>query len=136
MSREAQYLLAADALLTLHTAIVIFIVASLPLILLGGRLGWRWVANPWYRATHLVATGYVIAQAWLGEICPLTRWEMALRQKAGDTVYSGSFIARWLESLLYYTAPEWVFIAAYTVFGLAVLTSWIWVRPRRFRGQD
>ena len=34
--------------------------------------------------------------AWIGMICPLTTWEMALRAKAGDATYSGSFIAHWL----------------------------------------
>ena len=132
MSPESQYLLAADALLTLHTAIVIFIVVSVPLILLGGGRGWRWARNPWYRATHLLATGYVIVQAWLGEICPLTRWEMQLRRLAGEAGYDDSFISHWLGTLIYYDLPGWVFIVIYTLFGGAVIWSWIAVRPRTF----
>ena len=54
---------------------------------------------------------------------------MALREKAGVETYSGSFIQHWLQSLLYYSAPEWVFILVYTVFGALVLASWFLFRP-------
>ncbi|MBQ0721797.1 MAG: DUF2784 family protein, partial [Gammaproteobacteria bacterium] len=59
-------------------------------------------------------------------------WEMELRSKAGDVVYAGSFISHWLEKLLYFQAPDWVFIVCYTTFGLLVLLSWFWVRPFPF----
>ena len=36
----------------------------------------------------------VVAQAWLGRICPLTILENSLRAKAGGQTYDGSFIAR------------------------------------------
>jgi hypothetical protein len=56
-------------------------------------------------------------------------------------VYAGSFVAHWLESVLYYQAPGWVFAVAYTVFAALVLASWFWVPPRPFasfgkRGTD
>ena len=55
---------------------------------------------------------------------------MTLRRRAGDAVYGGSFIAHWLETLLYYQAPPWVFAVCYTAFGLLVVASWVMVRPR------
>ena len=75
-------------------------------------------------------------QAWLGRICPLTTWEMALRERAGEAAYRGAFIAHWLQSLLYHDAPMWVFALAYTLFALLVAASWVWVRPRPFGGAD
>jgi hypothetical protein len=57
---------------------------------------------------------------------------MALRTRAGDVAYSGTFISHWLESILYYQAPAWVFIVAYTTFGLMVVVSWFLIRPRHF----
>lgn len=45
--------------------------------------------------------------------------------------YSGSFIQHWLHAILFYSAPQWVFVVAYTAFALLVLASWYWVRPRR-----
>jgi hypothetical protein len=131
MQSETQYRIAADALLFLHVAFVAFVVIGLVLILAGGARGWRWVRNPWFRGLHVVAITFVVVQAWLGRICPLTNWEMALRVKAGDAVYRGAFIAHWLEELLYYNAPPWVFALLYTLFGAAVAASWYFVRPVR-----
>jgi hypothetical protein len=66
-------------------------------------------------------------------ICPLTIWEMSLRSKAGEVVYSGAFVANWVAELLYFQAPPWVFVVCYTFFGALVLSSWFVVRPRPFR---
>ena len=123
------YLLAADAVLLLHVLFVVFVVTGLILILAGKLLSWAWVRNWWFRVIHLAAIGVVVLQSWLGVICPLTKLEMYLRGKAGDTTYSGSFVAHWLESILYYQAPAWVFAACYTAFAAVVVLSWVWVRP-------
>lgn len=126
------YRLAADAILVLHLGFVVFVVLGLVLILAGGKLGWEWVRNRWFRIAHLAGIGVVVLQAWLGQICPLTIWEMSLREKAGETTYAGSFIQHWLHELLYYEAPMWVFAVCYTVFGLLVAASWYFIRPRPF----
>lgn len=124
------YVLAADLLLFSHVLFVAFVVVGLALILLGKPLEWAWVRNPWFRIAHLAAIGVVATQAWLELVCPLTTWEMALRERAGDVTYAGSFIAHWLESLLYFQAPAWAFTVCYTVFAAIVVASWFWVRPR------
>ena len=126
------YRLAGDLLLFGHVLFVAFVVFGLVVILIGKLLDWAWVRNPWYRSVHLSAIGIVVLQSWVGVICPLTAWEMALRERAGEVVYPGSFISHWLESLLYFHAPEWVFTICYTVFAALVVASWFWVRPRRF----
>ncbi len=118
----------ADAVLTLHVGVVLFVVVGLALILAGNRLGWRWVNAWWLRLTHLAAIGVVIAESWLGIVCPLTTLEMWLRAKAGAGTYGGSFIEHWLQRLLYYDAPPWVFVMAYSVFGLMVAAVW-WIWP-------
>lgn len=123
------YLLAADAVLLLHVLFVVFVVIGLLLILAGKLMSWGWVRNWWFRVIHLAAIGIVVLQSWLGVICPLTTLEMFLRGKAGDTTYAGSFVAHWLESILYYQAPAWVFAACYTAFAAVVVLSWVWVRP-------
>ena len=129
-SSSTFYLFAADALLFLHVLFVAFVVFGLILILIGKFRDWSWVRNAWFRLAHLAAIGVVVLHSWLGIICPLTIWEMALRQRAGDAGYSGTFIAHWLESLLYYQAPAWVFAVCYTAFGALVVVSWFSVRPR------
>lgn len=123
--------LLADALLTLHVGVVLFVVGLLPLILIGGVLGWRWVRNVSLRLTHLALMVFIAAQAWLGQLCPLTVWEQDLRRLAGQRGYRESFIEHWLSRLLYWEAPWWVFVAAYTGFALLVGAAWWWVRPRR-----
>lgn len=132
MEKDALYLIAADAILLVHALFVGFVILGLVLILIGKQCSWAWVRNPWFRYGHLAAIGYVVLQSWIGAICPLTLWEMALREKAGDAVYSGMFIAHWIESILYYRLPGWVFVIAYTIFGALVAAAWYWVRPRSF----
>ncbi|MCW8127706.1 DUF2784 domain-containing protein [Microbulbifer halophilus] len=132
MEPSELYLLAADAILAAHVLFVAFVVFGLLLILIGKLRAWRWVRNPWFRLAHLAAIAVVVLQSWFSVICPLTIWEMALRERAGGAVYSGSFIAHWLENILYYRAPEWVFVACYSLFGALVVVSWFWVRPRPF----
>jgi len=125
------YLIAADTILVTHALFVCFVVLGLILIFIGKWRSWRWVYRFWFRVTHLFAIAVVVLQSWLGMICPLTAWEMELRAMAGDQVYAGAFIAHWLEYLLYYRAPDWVFVIIYTAFAALVVASWYWVRPRR-----
>lgn len=129
---EQLYLLAADLLLVTHTLFVVFVVIGLAVVVVGKLLDWSWVRHPYFRIAHLAAIVVVVVQSWIGVICPLTQWEMALRERAGDTVYTGSFVANWLDKLLYYQAPAWVFVVCYTFFGALVVASWLWVRPRPF----
>jgi len=133
MDSSAWYLFAADAILILHSAFVAFIVGGLLLIFAGRVLDWPWVSNPWFRLAHLIGIAIVVLQSWLGIVCPMTSWEMALRAKAGDAIYAGSFVSHWLNVILYYQAPQWVFAVCYTLFGAIVALSWFWVRPRPFK---
>ena len=125
------YLLVADAILVLHALIVLFNVGALPLIWLGHFRRWSFVRNFSFRATHLFLIAFVVAQAVLGAICPLTTWEDALRAKGGvDPRYQGGFLAHWLHRLIFYDLSASFFVAAYTFFFALVLLTWIWVRPR------
>lgn len=132
MESSAFHLFAADLILLAHALFVAFVVLGLLLVLAGRLLCWSWVRNPWFRSAHFAAIGLVVLQSWLGAICPLTTWEMGLRERAGDAVYPGTFIAHWLETLLYYRAPGWIFVLCYTLFGALVLAAWFFVRPRPF----
>jgi len=133
MKFSTLYSLAADAILVTHVLFVVFVLAGLILIYVGKFLDWKWTLNPWLRITHIFAIGVVVLQSWIGVICPLTIWEMKLRALAGNNVYTGSFVSHWLSKLLYFQAPQWVFLASYTVFGILVLLSWFLVRPQPCR---
>ncbi len=104
----------ANAVLILHVGIVLFIIGGLVLTLAGGVLRWQWTRNFWFRALHLVGIAYVAMEAWLGIVCPLTTLEQWLRAQAGQTVYTGDFVAYWLRKFMFYEAEPWVFIAAYS----------------------
>jgi len=134
MSVTPPYQLFADAVLLVHFAFVVFVVGGLAFIFVGYLRDWRWAHSPWFRFTHLATIMVVVAQGWLGAECPLTTLEMWLRTKARETTYSGSFIEHWLQTLLYFEAPAWVFSLVYTLFGLIVLATW-WYVPPKFNGR-
>ncbi|MCY7304891.1 MAG: DUF2784 domain-containing protein [Rhodoferax sp.] len=125
------YRLLADAVLLLHLGVVVFVVAGLLLVLAGNWCGWNWVNRLWFRLLHLAAIAVVAAQAWFGVICPLTTLEMWLRHKGDSLTYQGGFVEHWMQRLLYYEAPTWVFTLAYTLFGLLVLLVWFYFPPTR-----
>jgi hypothetical protein len=132
MPPSAPFQLLANGVLILHFVIASFIVGGLVLIALGNARQWRWVNAAWFRVAHLLAIGVVVAEAWSGVFCPLTKLEMWLRAQAGAATYHGGFLEHWLQRLLYYDAPAWVFVLGYTLVGLAVLALW-WRFPPRFR---
>ena len=128
---ESFYALAADAILVVHFAFVIFVVGGQLCIIVGYFRNWEWVRNLVFRVCHLLAIAIVVSQAWLGRYCPLTIWESNLRLAAGQPAYEGTFVQELVSRLIYYDAPLWVFAIIYTLFGALVLASWIWVKPRK-----
>lgn len=139
MSDPLPYRLLADFVLALHAAIVVFVVGGLALVVAGNLRGWRWVNALAFRLAHLAAIALVVAEAWFDAVCPLTTLEMWLRAKAGTPVYAGSFVGHWLQRLLYYDAPAWVFTLCYTLFGALVVGAWRYFPPRlerRGRARD
>jgi Protein of Unknown function (DUF2784) len=117
----------ADAVLLLHLAIVLFNTLGLVLVWIGAALRWHWIRNFPLRLSQLLLMGYIALQAVVGQICPLTLLEDALRGTRDER----GFIARWAGDLLYWNAPPWVFVAGYVAwFGLMLLT-WYLVRPTR-----
>lgn len=123
----------ADIVLVAHALFVAFVVGAFVFTVIGGYRGWRWTRNLWFRSAHLAAIGVVVAQSWLEVVCPLTVLEMRLRARSGLASYEGSFIEHWLHRILYIDAPGWVFIVAYTAFGLFVVWTWVRFPPRRRR---
>ncbi len=125
--------LLADLVLVVHVGIVAFVVLGQLLFVLGGVLQWAWVRSLWVRLAHLLLLMFVIVQSWMGATCPLTIWEHLLRRQAGQTAYGESFIEHWLSRLIFFSAPAWVFVVAYSLFGVLVLLTWWWIPPRRFK---
>ncbi len=121
--------LLADLVVIIHALFVLFVVAGQALILMGWIISWCWTRNPVFRVAHLAAIGFVVAEAWFGMVCPLTTLEYELRNSAEQTAYEMSFIGYWLDRLLFYAAPEWVFTLVYTLFALVVVTTFVFYPP-------
>lgn len=133
MHETLPYQLLANTVLVLHVAIVLFVVGGLVLVVVGNRCSWRWVNSIWFRLAHLATIAVVVAGAWFGFVCPLTTLENWLRTKAQTTPYAGSFIEYWLQALLFWQGPPWIFTLVYTVFGLAVVATWRYFPPKGLR---
>lgn len=127
------YQLLADAVLALHVGLVVFVIGGFAAIVAGNLLGWGWANRLWWRAAHLAAIVIVAVEAWFGAACPVTILELRLRSLAGEPAYGESFVEHWLQRLLYYEAPAWVFVVAYSLFALAVVGAWWRWPPRRRR---
>ena len=131
MEKNFFYQLFADFILILHVLIVLFVVVGLILIIVGNVRKWGWVNRWWFRLLHLATILFVVLEAWLGVVCPLTTLEMWLRDKAGESTYQGSFIEHWSQQLLYWDFPGWVFLMLYTCFAVLVILTWIIYPPQR-----
>jgi hypothetical protein len=85
------YGLAADAVVLLHFAFVLFVIG-------GGFLAWRWRSLAW---VHLPCALWGVAIEFGGWICPLTPLENHLRWRAGEAGYLGDFVAHYVVPVLY-----------------------------------
>lgn len=125
------WLVAADLVTLIHAAYVAFVVIGLAAILIGWAAGWAWVRNRYFRIVHVAMILLVCCEALIGATCPLTIWENMLRVKGGESGYSRDFVGYWLDSLIFYQAPLWVFTTAYLTFGAVVVLAF-WLVPMRF----
>ena len=131
---QQTYMLLADATVIVHAAFVLFVVLGQVLILAGWAGRWRWTRAVGFRVSHLAAIAFVVLESWMGMTCPLTLLENDLRRRAGYGAYETGFIEHWLDRLIFYTAPAWVFILIYSLFGLVVLLTFL-AYPPRWRGR-
>ena len=125
------YSFLADMVALVHAAYILFVIVGQLLILVGWVAVWGWTRNMVFRLLHLLAIGFVVVEAWTGVVCPLTVLESRLRVMAGSLPYDAGFLSYWLNWLIYYTAPEWVFTLVYSVFALIVLITFVVYPPQR-----
>ncbi|MDH3714725.1 MAG: DUF2784 domain-containing protein [Gammaproteobacteria bacterium] len=111
------YALLADLLVLLHLLFILFVVA-------GGLLVLRLPSLAWLHLPCLLWGVFTIVS---GSICPLTPWEVEFRLAAGQAPYSGTFIAHYIEPIIY---PPGLTRAQQIVFGLlvALLNTAVYLR--------
>ena len=113
----------ADIAVVVHLAFVAFAV-------LGGLTVLRWPRMLWL---HLPALAWAAAIETFGWICPLTHLENALRIRAGEAAYEGSFVDRYLIPVLYPEALpvlRWPLVFALLAINVAVYWT-VWRRHAR-----
>jgi hypothetical protein len=115
-----------QAVLAAHLVVIAFNVFGLVAIPLGAWRGWAWVRIRWWRALHAGSLALVALQATLGRACFLTIWQGDLGGGRADPL-----IMRWVNGVIYWPLPMWVFTAAYLAVFAYVLALWLWVRPTR-----
>ena len=121
--------LAGELTLAVHLLVIAFNVVGLAAIPLGAWRGWAWIRVRWWRALHLASWALVAVQAALGRACILTIWQDRL-EGAGPRP---PLIERWVNSVVYWPLPIWVFGAIYLALFAAVLGFWVLPATRPLR---
>ncbi len=85
------YRIAADAVVIVHLAFILFVAV-------GALLACRWPRLVW---AHLPALAWSVATVVIGFPCPLTAIEKGLRRLAGIEGYEGGFVDHYVEDVVY-----------------------------------
>ncbi len=117
-----RYAVLADLTVLVHALFVLFVVFGGVAVLRRHRLAWL----------HLPAALWGVMIELGGWVCPLTYLENHFRRLGGESGYSGTFLARYLEPVLY---PLGLTRHSQVVFGLLALfvNLAIYVRVLRTR---
>jgi len=112
-------LLLADALVLVHLAYIVFVIAGAVLVRYRPKLLW----------VHLIAVAWGAYVALAHRVCPLTPLEVSLRIRAGQVGYSGDFVEHYLIPVIY---PKALTPGIQIAEGLVVvavnlaLYAWVW----------
>jgi Protein of Unknown function (DUF2784) len=105
------YGLLAELVMLLHFGFLAYVA-------LGGFLAWRWA---WAITPHVTAAAWGGLTATVGIPCPLTAWEDAARQHAGEQGLSRGFIDTYLTGVVY---PQEHLLTAQLLVATLVAVSW------------
>jgi hypothetical protein len=105
--------LSAALVAVLHGAVVAF-------MLVGALLAVRWPRVLW---AHVPVSLAILGLYLTGSDCPLTTWELALRERAGEAGYRGGFIGHYVTEPLGFpieaaSTQIGIYAVAFTLTGL------------------
>ena len=115
------YRLAADGIMLLHFAYIVFVMGGALLVL--RHRWWMWI--------HLPAVAWGVWVEFFAKTCPLTPLENALRARAGQEGYPGGFINHYIGRAIYpegLTSRGQVAIGAFVLLANVLLYWWVWRR--------
>lgn len=128
--------LLADLVLYFHFLYVLGVIVPMPLIVVGARLDWKWVRVPWWRRVHVGMILWVLIEALIGMICPLTELESALRAKGtSENPYPEGFLAAWVSKVLFSDFAPWVYSLLYLVTAWVLVDLYILVPPTNSKNE-
>jgi hypothetical protein len=117
-----------QAVLAVHVTVILFNVFGLVAVPIGAICNWRFVHIRWWRVLYLLSLAAVAAQALAGRACFLTIWQNDLTASAQPAT---PLIVRWIDLLVYWRLPIWMFAALYVlVFAYALALLWLVRRQR------
>ncbi len=116
----------ADIILIFHFCVVIFITLGFFLVPIGYKLEWSWVKNRKLRTVHCGMMVFVTLETLFGMTCPLTLIENNLR----GVNQSKSFIAYWIEQIIYWDFPIQFFLILYFIFLAWTFLIWRLFPPK------
>ncbi len=112
-----------ELVLFIHFLVILFLIIGFPIVLKYNSLLWRII--------HAGTLAFVSLLMVFGLPCPLTVLEEGLR---GSQVYGGSFIASWLNRIIYLEGFDASFVP-YMAVGFSVLvgSSFFWrpLKPKK-----
>jgi uncharacterized protein DUF2784 len=117
------YRIAADLVMLLHFAYIVFVIGGALLVL--RRRGWMWL--------HLPAVAWGLWIEWFARTCPLTPLENALRARAGQEGYARGFIDHYIGRAIYpegLTQRGQIALGGLVLVANALLYWWVWRRTR------
>lgn len=123
------YRILADIMVIVHFCFILFVIG-------GGFLVLKWRKLIW---AHIPVVIWGIFIEFSGWICPLTPWENHFRRLAGETVYQGDFIGKYILPLIY---PEELTRNIQIILGSIVIAinllvyAFIFIQSRRKNNFD
>lgn len=122
----------ADLIVLVHLFWILFMLAGF-ILTLSGFFWKRFFAMRLFRLLHLFGIIYVALLAILDEYCPLTILENNLRAKYKSSLtYPGSFIAHYLERVVYPDVNPLIIIIPTIFIALFTIAIFILRPPKNF----
>ena len=116
----------AEVVLAIHLAVINFNLFGLIVVPIGATLGWRFVRVRWWRLLHLLSMAVVAVQAIAGRACFLTILQDGFSGGGGQPT---PLIMAFVNRLVFWPLPIWVFAVIYLLACLYTLALWRLVPP-------
>lgn len=124
--------IAADIILLIHAAWVLFMIGGIIFTFAAyfRRSLFEWAM---FRTAHLIGLLFTASLGIFGWNCPLTNIENSLRADGRGAVYPGSFLAHYLERIVYWEITQQTITIATIVLAVFVIATFVIRPPARIR---